>query len=233
MNESTHTWATPHGNPVVIITRDDTADAALVDGLLNGDEYRLKQLGQLGGVALDIGAHVGTISLALLADHPGLSVVAVEPIPENVALIRQSGASWERLGRLTVLTAAASDTTDPVRISFDYTHHDGTEASYVHQNRFVGGIWRAGYEGRHVTVPGVTLRGLAHDYAPDGFSLVKIDAEGAEYPFLEDGAELAQVIVGEWHDGDSTRIRQLLEPTHDFQVLDDHGGTGIFRAFRR
>lgn len=235
MSEQAHTWITPHGNPITILTRDDTADAALVDGLLNGDEYRLKDIGQLEGICLDIGAHIGTISLACLADFPFTTWIAVEPIPENADLIRRSGDSWLRQSRLLVVEAAAVGPADPevVEVSYDYTSHAGTEDSYVHQNRYVGGMWREGYEGKRLEVPTVTLRDLAARYAPNGITLLKIDAEGAEYAFLSDGLELVAGVIGEWHDGGPERITRLLEDTHILEVLEDHGGTGIFRAWRK
>jgi len=224
---------------VTVLTRDDTADAALVHGLLVGDEYGLTALGgrTINGVGLDIGAHIGTISLALLADHPGLSMVAVEPLAENCDLIRRAGASWLAQGRLIVEEAAAGAPDDPIMldVSWGYTHHDGTERSYVDQNRYVGGMWKDGWEGQTVTVPRVTLAALALEHAPQGFILTKTDAEGAEYAFLSDpkANRLAGLIIGEWHDGGPERITALLEPTHTVTIREDHGGTGIFWAVPR
>jgi FkbM family methyltransferase len=234
-------WLTPHGNHVTIICREDTADAALVAGLLIGDEYGMHNFETMTGVALDIGAHIGAITLSLLADFPGLNVVAVEPLPENADLIRRSGASWYQQGRLAVVEAAAGapgpDGAPPerTRIWYNYRHSEHADDGYVRQNRYIGGMWKEGEaEGDLISVPTVTLRQLAKDFGlPDGFILCKIDAEGAEYPFLSDGAELARFIFGEWHDGGPERIKALLEPTHDVEIVVDHGGTGIFRAFRR
>jgi len=230
------TLQTPHHNPVMILTRTDTADGVLAQSILASDEYRLGWISQLDGVALDIGAHIGTVALALLADFPGVRVVAVEPIPDNVDLIQRAGASFIAEGRLTVLPAAAgAPGDDTATISYGYTEARDIDPDYVHQNRFIGGMWRkdAGWEGQTVTVPVVTLRQLAADYSPAGFVLCKIDCEGGEYPFLSDGAELVEVIIGEWHDGGPERIKAILDPTHTVLVLEDHGGTGTFIATRR
>ena len=83
-------FQTPRGSPMLLAIRGDTNDGALAKGLLDTDEYRLKDLPDLTGWALDIGAHVGTVTIALAIDHPGLKVIAVEPVPDNVELLRQT-----------------------------------------------------------------------------------------------------------------------------------------------
>ena len=241
MTEQAIDWLTPQGNFVTIICREGTADAALVEGLLPGDEYGLARVDEMTGVMLDVGAHIGAISLAMLADFPGLHVVAIEPLPMNADLIRRSGANWLAQGRLTVIEAAAGATEGVSRIGYNYRSAAGADVAYVHDNRFIGGMWREGdADGDVIEVPTVTLRQLAEQYgvpgaddSTKGFVMVKVDCEGAEYAFLADGAELCGAIVGEWHDGGPDRIRALLEPTHRFEVREDHGGTGTFWAFRR
>jgi FkbM family methyltransferase len=223
------TLTTPKGNHFDVLCRPDTDDGSLASGIMWSDEYRLKDMDRLEGTGLDVGAHIGTVSFALLADHPGLKMVAVEPIPENADLIRRAAGQFP--GRLTVLEAAAglkSETT----IDYDFVWAEGETTEYVHNTRYIGGMWRPDkpHTGRSVTVPSMKLAGFAAVAGVPGFAFVKTDCEGGEYALFADGALQADFIIGEWHDGDEKRIYALLAPTHYFMVLSDQGGTGIFAA---
>src|SRR4051812_43534664 len=83
-------WFTsPGGHPVLINIRDGTNDWNTAFSCLNEDEYGLRGK-TLVGHGLDLGGHIGTASVAALVDNPGLTLTVVEPIPENLALIRDN-----------------------------------------------------------------------------------------------------------------------------------------------
>lgn len=232
---------TPHGNLVGVGIREGTSDGSHAMGIIVQDEYRLAEVSHLSGYALDIGSYAGHVALALAADHPDLVVIAVDPVPENVALLTQVlDAQPHLINRVIPVHAAACDTRAPQTLRYGYSgsikHASGheTDADYVEQNRFMAGLWRQeDVPGIDITVPGVTIRSLAKSYHVDRFAFCKIDCEGCEYSFLSDGAELINLIVGEYHDGGPGRIVALLEPTHEVEILEDHGGTGLFRAWAK
>jgi FkbM family methyltransferase len=222
----------PKGRRATLYYRDDTSDLSTIGSTWNlwgklEDEYGLAGLPTLTGLAIDVGAHVGSVSLALLADHPDLKVIAVEPLAENVELIKASAAHNGWTDRLTIFSGgiAKGKTTG---IDFDF---QGDE--YIRKHRFIGGM-KSGSEVPHQTVevPATTLSKLLKKRDCE---FLKHDCEGCEWALLDDPA-IGRVkrIVGEGHPHDwLERVHALLDETHDVHVIDDRGGPGTFRAVRR
>jgi FkbM family methyltransferase len=219
------------GNPATLFYREDTSDLATLGSTWNlwgmlHDEYELQWL-DLTGVAIDIGAHIGSVTFALLADHPDLNVIAVEPLAENVAVMEATARHNGWTDRLTIHTAgiAKGKTTD---IAYDFAGDD-----YITNHRYIGGM-ALGHQGQHqsVTVPTVSLSKLLGKRSCD---FLKVDCEGCEWTLLADPA-IARVkrIVGEGHPHDwLARVHAALDATHDITVLDDRGGPGTFTAVAR
>ncbi len=136
---------------------------------------------------VDLGANIGLSVLSSLARDPDASVVAVEPDPANVALLRRNIAQNGLADRVTVLAAAAG--TAPGTVQFEAGHRELSRVVGL------GGIAGAGSELIDVDV--VDAFGLLA-----GADLVKIDIEGAEWPLLRDPRLRtldAPVLVMEWH----------------------------------
>ncbi len=226
------TFFTPNGKSLILCVREDTNDGALAHGILSSDEYALH--GRFfSGWALDIGAHIGSVGIALAVDNPDLSVVCVEPVPDNAAIIRRSVAENGLEGRVFVEEAgAAAIGTSTVPCHYGYTKAGIPDQGYVIQNRFVGNLWRDNVvaEGEYVDAPAVTIKGLAEKYGVKYWDLCKIDCEGCEWSFFQSDTNLIDTIIGEWHDGPFSRIADLLSGTHDVELVTDYGGSGIFWA---
>jgi FkbM family methyltransferase len=230
MEPTRRTYRTPRGASVDIYIRPDTNDEAMVMALLAGDEYRLKDK-YLDGWALDIGSHVGTIALAMATDNPSLKVIAIEPVPDNAELIRQSIAA-NNLGERVFCEEAAAGALGTATTSclYAFTAADGSDPSYLHDTRVGGHVFRGDSNpvGTMIDAPVVTLQGLAAKYGVGQFRFAKIDCEGCEYAFLDD-ASLVEEIIGEWHDAAFDRIDATL-PRYRVEMLEDKGGIGMFRA---
>lgn len=220
----------PNGNDHRLHYREGTSDLSVIGGTwrlwgTSSGEYHLADLPELHGTAVDIGAHIGAVSLALLADHPGLHVIAVEPLAENCEVMRLSADENGWSDRLTIVCGGiAKGKTTKIPWNFQ-----GPE--YIVNNRYIGGLGE-GTLGAHeiVTVPAVSLTALI----PDGAAYLKIDCEGCEWIALRDRA-IAKVdrIAGEYHgfpgpDG----LHKYLDKTHDL-VIETNGATGLFWATRR
>ena len=221
---TTHgTFSTPRGRSVTLTYREDTNDYNTLRSCLDEDEYRLRDL-RLTGTALDIGAHIGGVTVALLVDNPELRVVAVEAVPPNVELLREN---LERAGvaeRVTILRAAAGKgRTATIRWGFA-----GDEVADHHA--FIGNALLAP-SATHLSekVPVVKLADLVTEHGP--FSFAKVDCEGCEFDFLR-GTALAQValIRGEVH-ADPAPLMGTLGRTHDTRF--PHQIPGAFEAVRR
>lgn len=225
---------TPKGHSARYTVRDGTSDGALVAGIVGEDEYGLMTLPPLDGWAIDIGAHIGTVAVTLATDHPGLRIVAVEALPDNVAFLCANILANHLEARIFVESAAAASEreTEPVAITYDWTDD---ASGYWHDNRFIGGML---HEGRHrAWAEPLSLGRILARHRIDQVTLLKIDCEGCEWFFL-DSPEISRVdlVIGEMHagrHGNRERLVELLSPTHEIEWLDDNLVVGHFRAVRR
>ena len=214
-----HAIRTPLGNVARICTRDTTNDGALAYGLMTGDEYRLADLPLLTGWAIDVGAHIGAITVALAIDNPGLRVIAVEALPQNVDMIIANRDANGLEQMVTVVHGAAAAPGDgPAAISFAWDRTDPAviDTPYVRESRYIGNMLREDQGGETITVDPVSLDDLMDRFAIERVALVKIDCEGCEFRFLR-SPRIGDVerIVGEYHDrGTWPELLAILEPTH-------------------
>ena len=229
-NRSTH--------PVEFLTRNDTNDAALVVGIIGADEYGLGALPRLSGVAIDIGAHIGTVALALAVDHPDLRVIAVEVVPENVEVLRANVIHNKLEGRVQVIEAAAAAPGDEtVEVLWGYRTAGTSQTldqAYVDDSRFIANIFdKYDSDGDTHTVKAVSL-----DQIMDGIdrvALLKIDCEGCEWAFLR-SPRVADCdrIIGEFHNEDGLAgITRLLGATHEVKQTGGASDIGTFLAVAR
>lgn len=227
--ERTQTWVTPAGHAAIFTYREDTNDWNTISSCLTDDEYRLPR--GLSGLALDIGAYIGPVTVALALDNPGLRVIAVEPVPDNVRLLRRNRAVNGLGDRVKVIEGAVgSGKTISVQFNFRGSpiaeHH-----AFVGNSSLFATEYTATYD--TIEAPAWTLEELAQE----PIAWCKIDTEGAEYDILASPAVvLCQIIAGEWHNtGGHTRgdILALLSPTHEVTFSGPISGPGGFRAVRR
>lgn len=221
-------FETPAGGWIRMEVRDGTSDWNTVNAITKvGDEYHLPA-GRQGGWAVDVGAHIGAWTVALLVDNPGMRAIAIEALPENVVLIERNLRLNDLADRAVVICAAASSTKEPVAIGYG----EVADPTLIHE--FIGNA-RAPEGSRFVRAPGVTLEdvlALVEAGQGTGVDLLKIDCEGCEFTFLASPAiGRVRAIEGEHH-GPHQRIRELLDPTHDllFPGLGDNPDFGPFSA---
>jgi FkbM family methyltransferase len=228
------TFKTPRGRSAAMAYRADSSDWNTLWSCMNEDEYDLASL-TLTGAALDIGAHVGGVTIGLAIDNPDLRVIAVEPVPPNAELLRGNLARNGIGDRVTVIENAAGGK-EPVTVWYGYK---GTEAAEHHA--FIGNSSLAYAKASKIEHDTIryqhpwTLSRLLELAGP--VSLLKIDCEGGEYAVLADPA-VAKVplILGEWHPVRGRLIPDvlaLLEATHDVTFSGPEAGPGGFVAVAR
>ncbi len=138
--------------------------------LASGDyppEYRrlidlLRLLTPPGGRVLDLGAHVGSVSLA--ASALGFEVAAVEASPRNAALL-ESSVRRNGFSKTRIVRAAVSDRSGT--LDFDAFGPYG----HVAQN---------GAGSRTIKVPALTGEQLLESLGWDRVDFIKLDIEGSE-----------------------------------------------------
>ncbi len=212
-------WSTPRWHVVAEFEyRDFTSDWNTITSILTNDEYDLRSLCPTEGVAVDVGAYLGAATVAMLLDNPDLHVIAIEPLPENLELIRTNLALNGLTDRCTIIEGAVG--VDAVEYGWE-----GSESATHHA--FIGNAnGMTGTATKVVKGERVTLASLG----PVDF--VKIDCEGGEWDFLDDPD--VPIIVGEWHpDGGHTQ-QDLLDrlPNHRVTFSGPEAGPGGFLAQR-
>ena len=219
---------TPHGRPAKFKCREGTSDLATV-GATNRlwgnlvDEYHLPE--GLTGWALDVGAHIGSVTIPLLLDNPALRVVAIEAVPDNIDLLRENLQLNGVEDRCVILAGAAWPGRGTIDVEYGYT---GSELAETHA--YIGSVspWLdAPGDKQTATVPRYSLKDALAETGGEGFVWVKSDCEGCEHAFFK-GADLKRVgrIEGEWHQRDGTpeAFARQLAKTHDVSWEQGIGG---------
>lgn len=218
-------FLTPRGARAVMLLREGTADHNNVHSCLDGDEYGLRDLFLGDGVALDVGAHTGGVTMALAIDNPDCHVIAVEALGANVEVLRANAEANGVADRVTIIHGAATKPgpkTATVRWNFDDTE-SGRHHRFIANAQLVGES-----EGESEEVKAWSLKDLPSDIA-----FAKIDCELCEYNLLQSPAvkRIAE-IRGEFHAG-FERIVEMLGETHVVTQTGGGEGIGAFMAVRR
>lgn len=227
---------TPKGNPARMHVRDGTSDLSIVNATFINDEYDLASLPELEGWALDVGAHIGSVTIPLAIDHPALQVIAIEAVPANCDVLWQNVVENQLQDRVHLYRVALSDHFGTAKVWSEYTHAEGLDDDYVRTNRFVGNVFRQpvhdSWDGRQENVRALRLSDVLEQM--DDVSWMKIDCEGCEWDGLADPAIVkVRSIIGEYHDRTEDELAAVLLPTHDVTTFPAGAGLGIFHAERR
>lgn len=147
------------------------------------------------GTIVDAGANVGYSVLWFHRRYPGARIIALEPDPENFAML---SANCGHLPGVTLLQAALWGTDGEVRIEM----HNSQGRDLRSWGRRTAALGSASAEA--VAVPALSPRSLMERAGFSQVDLFKMDIEGAEKDVFEapDTAWLSQVgvLTAEFHD---------------------------------
>lgn len=207
------TFRTPRGRNVSMAYREDTNDHNALRSCMDEDEYHLVELDDLSGTALDVGAHIGGVTVALAIDNPDLRVVAIEAVPPNVDLLWENVERNGLTERVTILSAAAGKG-KTARIAWAFAGNESADHHAFIGNAVLPETDTSTHSESIVDVR--TLKSLVAEFGP--FTFCKADCEGCEFPFLQ-GPALKDVglIRGEVHANPLALVQQF-EATHTTTV---------------
>ncbi len=161
----------------------------------------LQALVQPGWTAYDAGANVGYITLMLARlTAPGGRVFAFEALPENVERLRANIALNALETRLTVVPAAVTEASAPVRFLVGPSDDTG---------KALGSAGRQLEYGKTIEVPGVALDDFVYRDGHPAPQAIKMDIEGGEVLALRGMTRLLHearpLILLELHGPESAR----------------------------
>jgi FkbM family methyltransferase len=170
-------------------------------------------LNELTGIELivDLGANVGYSSAYFLTKFPHAEVIAVEPDPTNIALLKHNMTPY--CDRVKIIHAGVWS--HPARLTIsDIPYRDGREWTRQVQE------WQQG------DIEGVDIPTLLNSAGHDRISLLKVDIEGAECVLFSGNykswIDKVDTIVIELHDdtafGDASDIFSRAIKGLDFQI---------------
>ena len=148
---------------------------AIVPKEILDDDYKLRQIDfRPGDVVIDIGANIGIVALYLAKKHPGIRIIAIEPVPTTFRHL-QENLGLNGVSNVTALNCAVT--------------RDGRDLTMIvnpgHSGGSTGHLRNMKQPGHYnLTVRSRTLDGIFDEYVPDRCRLLKIDCEGAEYEIL-------------------------------------------------
>jgi FkbM family methyltransferase len=199
------------GKTLNVHYRSDSNDRSVLESCLMMDEYNFAKLLPVRnverdgrGVAIDIGAHIGGATLALIS--AGYDVVAVEPLPPNIEVMRLNLESNGMVDRCRILSQPFGERNGSVVVSWGEPTWAGDKS--LHHHRYIGGTGHTDSRAHNITMDTISLSEITARY--NHIDIVKTDCEGGEYtgfrlpeqPFTE--LDKVDLIVGELHHGRSS-----------------------------
>ena len=124
-----------------------------------------------GDIAVDVGAYVGVVSIYLAKKWPGIRVIAVEPVPENVARLQFNVDANGVVDWVTIVNKAITGDGQPVTL---WGHVGGNLV--LSEFNTAQGIRRV--------AESITLPELFKVYNVEQCKLLKMDCEGSEHEIL-------------------------------------------------
>ncbi len=141
-----------------------------------------------GDVVIDVGAHVGVVSIYLAKRYPGITVYAIEPVEQNYGhLIRNIKAN----GVSNVVPIHCAVTSDGRQVEIKHS---------LNVNSGGGSVYAGGDDS--ALSESMTLRDIFIQFGIERCKLLKIDCEGCEYGILgSDGCLMNRIeyLRGEIH----------------------------------
>jgi FkbM family methyltransferase len=214
-------------------------DEEVARGVLELDEYFLEPLRAAGHrlrTVVDIGAHIGTFVLQVKRHWPEAQVVAAEPDPASLALLRRNVGA---LPGVTIYAGAilGRPGIGQVHLRQGSANHDRNAAGSA-----VTDVVRplSGHAEAWPTalVPACDVLDLLDRHGNPHIDLLKLDCEGAEGEILERLAAAGRMhrigwLRGEWHYlANLPRIEAALAPTHTYHLHHGEHSWGGMIAHR-
>ena len=164
-SDGTELWNTPDGP----WWAPSASGGAVLYDLAEQDRdiYRSASGVQSGDIVLDCGANVGVFVKKALS-RGAARVIAIEPAPENIAVLRKNFAAEIASGKVTIYEKGVWDKDDVLGMHIDPA--DSARDSFVRQSEGA----------KELRIPVTTIDHLVAELGLPRVDFIKMDIEGAE-----------------------------------------------------
>lgn len=200
----------PNGLSAVFCFRPDTADENTINATFRDDEYQFRKYQPAAGESMiDAGGYIGTTAILYALLYPETRVITIEPLPENLEILRKNIEVNNLSDRITVVEKALFLHSDYV---VGIYYRDDSPVGVAH--KFVGTTAKKYTESvgsRFYNAITITLARIFEENQIGNVRLLKMDIEASEYQALfgvpDDVLNRIQTITGEYHNPDQTQIK--------------------------
>lgn len=196
------------------LIRNDTRDCDVVQSCTIEDEYVLDILQGRNAIILDLGTHIGGLTIKAL--HNGASkVYSVEICKENVELIYKNvnlnGYSCKICDQpgetsVVIIDKAIHDNDNGIYVDMNMSLNKGKDSDYEHQYRHVYSCYDTSEiptQNKNVFFQSISLDTIFNRFNINRLNILKVDCEGAEWRALhgasDETLDKIDIIVGEFN----------------------------------
>ena len=201
-------------------------DIGTSQAVITGDEYALQPfhdspLRLQVRTVVDIGANIGAFTLPARRVFPNARVIAIEPDPDNAALLRRNCGA-DPLVTICETAVLHDGCPKTVRLCRHELNSGGNYVGELFQRKSPPFADAAPIE-----VPCRSIHELLVELGVNAIDLLKVDTEGSEveiFTCLAAHSWLPKIcwIRFEWHGRESIpHLRRLLSPTHEVSIDQD------------
>lgn len=212
----------PNGERRTFVYRDNTNDRDIILSAFHQDKYKVLDVEfEPKDVVVDLGAHIGAVTLLLTTIRSDIRIFAYEAMRENFDLLLKNIQENRIVNELHINNQAVwfyDD--DDVKIYYGDNSQEGKIHKFIGSQFLIQPFYRPQLFKRANTT---TLSKAFEDNRIWSCRLVKMDVEGAEYGILKAAPkpilEMIERIHGEYHNIDPEKIKDprktLLDQTKE------------------
>ena len=200
----------PKETHAIFVFRAGNADECTCQATYRSDEYQLVNYPPAPGEwYIDGGGYIGTTAILYAQLYLQAKVVVLEPLPENIELIKRNVKVNKLEDRIFVEEKALFNK-DRKEVKIYY--RDNSPVGIAHH--FVGSSskkYTQSVGAKFFKAETITLKTIVEKYKMEKVRLLKLDIECSEYKALENVPEnilkKIQTIKGEYHNPDQTQMK--------------------------
>lgn len=203
-------FTAPNHQKRIFWLREDTNDFDIIFSAFSQDKYKILSVKfEPKDIVVDLGAHIGAVTLLLTTIRPDIRIFAYEPVVDNFDLLLKNIQENKTENEIHLNNQAVwfYDDTD-AKIYFGDNSLEGKANKFIGSQFLIQPFYRPQlFKIANVT----TLNKAFEDNRIWSCRLMKMDVEGAEYGILKAAPkpilEMIENIHGEYHNIEPDRIK--------------------------